>query len=115
MGTDFLRDKKQRHTKAWRQGIARTEADWIVDTPRVTRVFRAKSAGVTRLAANQPVGLRLVANNQVIATDGIHAVATLLKPSLALVEQLKRSQGLGSAKVQQASESSDRVDLVVEE
>lgn len=115
MGTDFLRDKRERHTKAWRQGIARTEGDWIADAPRVTRVFRAKSAGATELAANQPVGLRLIADNQVVATDGVHAVATLLKPSLALVEKLKRSQGLGSAKIQRASKSSDRVDLVVEE
>jgi len=115
MGTDFLRNKKERHTKAWRHGIARTEGDWLADSPRVTRVFRAKGAGAVRLAANQSVVLRLVANNQVVASVGIHEVATLVRPSLALVEQLKKSQGMGTARVQRAPLSADRVDLAVEE
>jgi hypothetical protein len=115
MGTDFLRNKRERHTKAWRHGLARTEGDWIADAPRVTRVFRAKAAIPCSLAANQPVVLRLVANNAVVASAGIHEVATLIKPSAALVTQLTQHHGVGAAKVQRVSNSSDRVDLLVED
>ena len=115
MGTDFLRNKRERHKKAWRHGIARVENDWIAGVPRVTRVFRAKCDGPIGLAVNQTVVLRLVGDNQVVASVGIHELATLVRPSLALVDRLKASQGMGVAKVQRASSSAHRVDLVVEE
>jgi ATP-dependent helicase YprA (DUF1998 family) len=115
MGTDFLRNKKERHTKAWRQGISRTESDWITAAPRVTRVFRAKGIGSLQLAANQAVVLRLLAGNRVVASVGVHEVATLVKPSLGLVKRLKESQGIGAATVHRTAASAHRVDLIVEE
>jgi hypothetical protein len=115
MGTDFLRNKKERFSKAWRHGVAQTESDWLASTPRVTRVFRAKSDGPCTLAANQPVLLRLVADNQVVASSGVALVATLVKPSTALLEQLRGRQGVGTATVQRVSAASCRVDLLVEE
>ena len=115
MGTDFLRNKRERHTKAWRQSIARIEGDWLAQTTPLRRVFRARGAENLSLAANQPVVLRLVSDNQVVASVGVHQVATLLKPSLALVEHLKASHGVGVAKVQRASASTQRVDFVVED
>jgi hypothetical protein len=115
MGTDFLRNKRERHSKAWRQGIAHTEGDWIAESARVTRVFRAKGVGAAGLAANQPVLLRLVANNKVVASSGVHTVATVDKPSLALVAQLAKSQGVCTAKIQRVSKSNQHLDLLVEE
>ncbi len=116
MGTDFLRNKRERFIKAWRHGVAQTESDWLaVASPRIKRVFRAKSDGPCLLAANQPVLLRLVADNQVVASAGIALVATLVKPSTALLEQLRNRQGLGTAVVQRVSADTGRVDLLVEE
>lgn len=115
MGTDFLRNKKERFTKAWRHGVAQTESDWLATSPRVMRVFRAKSYEPCTLATNQSVLLRLVAGNQVIASSGIAQVATLVKPSAALLEQLRSRQGVGTAVVQRVSAAASRVDLLVEE
>lgn len=115
MGTDFLRNKKERFTKAWRHGVVRTESDWLPTGQRVTRVYRAKSDGPCSLAANQPVLLRLVADNQVVATAGIVQVATLVKPSTALLELLRTRQGVGTAVAQRVSPTTSRVDLQVEE
>ena len=115
MGTDFLRNKKERFTKAWRHGVAQTESDWLAACPRVTRVFRATSDGNCSLAANQPVLLRLVADNQIIASTGIVQVATLVKPSSALLEHLRCREGVGTAVVQRVSATTSRVDLLVEE
>jgi len=115
MGTDFLRNKRERFTKAWRHGVAQTESDWLAAGQRVTRVFRAKSDGPCTLTPNQSVLLRLVADNQVIASTGISQVATLVKPSTALLEKLRVRQGVGMAVVQRVSATSSRVDLLVEE
>lgn len=115
MGTDFLRNKKERFSKAWRYGLAQTESDWLAAGHRVTRVYRAKSDGPCSLAANQPVLLRLVADNQVVATAGIVQVATLVKPSTALLERLRTRQGIGTAVVRRVSLATSRVDLQVEE
>lgn len=115
MGTDFLRNKKERFSKAWRHGVAQTESDWLAAGQRVTRVYRAKSDGPCSLAANQPVLLHLVADNQVVATAGIVQVATLVKPSTALLERLRTRQGVGTAVVQRVSPATSRVDLQVEE
>jgi hypothetical protein len=114
MGTDFLRNKKERFRKAWRHGVAQTESDWLVGTPRVTRVFRATSYGPSTLVVNQSVQLRLVADNQVIASAGLTQVARLVKPSTALLEQLHRHHGVGTATVQRVSPASCRVDLLIE-
>jgi hypothetical protein len=115
MGTDFLRNKRERFTKAWRHGVAQTESDWLVGTPRISRVFRARSDGPCLLTANQSVLLRLLADNQVVASAGISAVATLVRPSTALLEQLRNRQGFGTAVVQRVSPDVGRVDLLVEE
>ena len=115
MGTDFLRNKRERFTKAWRHGIAQTESDWLVASPRIKRVYRARSDGPCLLAANQPVLLRLVADNQVVASAGIAQVATLVKPSTVLLEQLRKRQGLGTAVVQRVTADTGRVDFLVEE
>lgn len=115
MGTDFLRNKRERHTKAWRQNLARVEGDWIAQMTPVRRIFRAQGTESLALAANQPVVLRLVSDNQVVASVGVHQIATLLKPSLALVEHLKASHGVGVATVQRAPSSTQRVNLVVED
>ena len=103
MGNDYLASKKDRETKAWRRGVAQTEGDWLAGESRVKRVFRAKGAGPCGLTVDQPVVLRLVSDNQVVVSAGVHAVATLSKPSLALVEHLKRSHGVGLATVQRAT------------
>lgn len=115
MGTDFLRNKKERFNKAWRHGVGQTESDWVAGTPRVTRVFRARSDGPCTLAAKQPVLLRLVTDSQVIASTGVTQVATLMKPSTALLEQLRGRQGVGTAVVKRVSAATGRVDLLVEE
>jgi len=115
MGNDYLASKKDRETKAWRRGVAQTQGDWVAGESRVKRVFRAKGTGPCGLAVNQPVVLRLVSDNQVVVSAGVHAVATLAKPSPALVEHLKQSDGVGLATVQRVSKSADRVELVTEE
>lgn len=115
MGTDFLRNKRARHTKAWRQGVTQMEGDWIAGAPRIKRVFRAKPEENTALAVNQEVVLRLVADNQVVASVGVQKVASLIKPSLALVERLKQCHGIGVATVQKTEPTAARLDLVVED
>lgn len=59
------------------------------------RVFRAKGTGPCGLTVDQPVVLRLVSDNQVVVSSGVQAVATFAKPSLALVEHLKKNDGIG--------------------
>lgn len=115
MGTDFLRNKRERHTKAWRQGVAQTEGDWIAGTPRIKRVFRAKPEEHAALTVNQEVVLRLVADNKVVASVGVQQVASLVRPTLALVERLKQCHGIGVATVQKTEPSAARLDLVVED
>jgi len=115
MGTDFLRDKRERHTKAWRHDILRVQGDWVADAPKVKRVYRARASGLVRLLPNQRVVLRLIATDQVVASIGVCEVATITKPPEALVQQLRDSQGVKSAKVEKSSNTTLRVDLLVED
>lgn len=114
MGNEFLAKKKDRETKAWRRGIARTEGDWVANASGVKRVFRARSVGPCELATNQTVVLRLAPDDKVIVSAGIHAVATITKPPTVLIEQLKKNDGIGLATVQRISEATDRVDLLTD-
>ncbi|MFT7773237.1 hypothetical protein [Roseateles sp.] len=114
MGTEFIRNQKAQFTRGWRKGISHIQDDWISGSTRVTRLFRAKVDGPMSLRADQSVLLRLVSDTQVVATVGVHQMASLVKPSLALVERLKSSLGVGIAKVHRVSEATRRVDLLVE-
>jgi hypothetical protein len=114
MGTEFIRNKNERFTKGYRRGLAQVQGDWIAGETRVTRVFRATADSTVHLVKNQVVLLRLVSDNQVVATLGVHQMVTLVKPSTALVERLKSTLGYGLATVHRLSPTTRRVDLVVE-
>lgn len=115
MGTDFIRNIRERHKKAWRYGLARVESDWVAQAAPVMRVVRAKQSSGAKLTEDQAVLLRLVSERRVVATAGIHEVATLESPSAALVKSLEARHGMAAAKVHRVFRSAARVDLLMED
>lgn len=113
MGTDFLRDKRQRHTKAWLGDMDEASFDLFADVSKLTRIIRARATTPTALVVDQHVTLRLLEDGDVVASDGIHAVASVTKPSVALRQQLKESNGICLAEVRKVSESG-RIELLIE-
>lgn len=113
MGTDFLRDKRQRHTKAWREDMNDASFDLLADVSRLTRIVRARATTPTALVLDQHLTLRLLEGGEVVASDGIHAVASVINPSMALRQQLSDSNGICLAEVRKISESG-RIELLIE-
>lgn len=115
MGTDFLRNKRERHTKAWRRDLAFAANDMFAGAARVRRVVRATGEQGASLTVQQPVLLRLIPGGKVVASDGVHQVATVDKPSAALLARLKEHHNVAAGKVYRIHARSDALELHLED
>ena len=115
MGTDFLRNKRERHEKAWRRNLANAANDMFAPAPKVRRVIRAKSEPQLSLVPQQPVLLRLIQGGKVVASDGVHQVATVERPSAALLATLKEHHNVAPGKVRRVNCQTNSVELQLED
>lgn len=115
MGTDFLRNKRERHTKSWRHGLQAAAADMFAQVSKVRRVVRATAECDVKLAKNESVLFRMTPTGKVVASDGVHAVATVEKPSRALLAKLKLHHNTARGKVHRIHPGTGSVDLLLED
>jgi hypothetical protein len=115
MGTDFLRNKRQRHTKSWRYGLRNAAADMFAQVTKVRRVVRAKTDADVKLSPNDSVLFRMTPGGRVVASDGLHPVATVEKPSRALLAKLKLHHNAAHGKVHRIHPGTGSVELLLED
>jgi hypothetical protein len=115
MGTDFLRNKRERHTKSWRFGLQFAAVDMFAPVKKVKRVVRATSDSDAKLCLQQDVMLRLLPGEKVVASDGVHQVATVDKPPKALLTQLKQQHNAARGTVYRLHEGSCSLELLLED
>lgn len=115
MGTDFLRNKRERHSKAWRAGLQYAAQDMFAPANKVRRVVRATSGSDAKLCPQQDVILRLLPGERVVASNGLHQVATVDKPTKALVKQLKEQHNAARGTVHRVHKDSRNLELLLED
>ena len=115
MGTDFLRNKRDRHFKSWREGAQLAASDIFAQVTKVRRIVRATSDANTRLCVNQSVLLRRMPDGQVVASDGVHRVAIVDKPSRALLEKLNVQHNAACGRVSRVIPESGNLELQLED
>lgn len=115
MGTDFLRNKRERHEKSWRRNLATAANDMFAPAPRVRRVIRAKGEPDLSVKPEQPVLLRLIQGGKVVASDGVHKVATVERPSAALLATLKQHHNMAPCKVHRVDQATNNLELQLED
>lgn len=115
MGTDFLRNVRERHTKSWRYGLQHAAADMFAPAKKVRRVVRATGDSGAKVCVQQDLILRLLPGEKVVASAGVHQVATVDKPSKALVKQLKEKHNAARGTVYRVHEDSCSLELLLED
>lgn len=115
MGTDFLRNKRERHSKAWRTGLQHAAADMFAPAKKVRRVVRATSDSDAKLCPQQDVILRLLPGEKVVASNGVHQVATVDKPPKTLVKRLKEQHNAAHGTVYRVHDDSRNLELLLED
>lgn len=115
MGTDFLRNKRDRHFKTWREGAPRAASDMFAQVTKIRRIVRATSDASARLCVDQNVLLRRTHDGKVVASDGVHQVATVDKPPRALLEKLKVQHDAACGRVSRVNPESGNLELLLED
>lgn len=115
MGTDFLRNKRDRHFKSWREGAPRAASDMFAQVTKVQRIVRATGDANTRLCVNQDVLLRRTPDGKVVASDGVHQVAIVHKPPRALLDKLKAQHDAACGRVSRINLTSGNLELQLED
>lgn len=115
MGTDFLRNKRDRHFKSWREGAPQAASDMFAQVTKVRRVVRATRDSSARLCIDQGVLLRRTHDGKVVASDGVHQVATVDKPSRALLHKLKVQHDAAFCRVSVVNPESSNLELLLED
>lgn len=116
MGTDFLRNKRDRHKKSWRRNVAWAgSSDLFVANAPVRRVFKAKCDADVRLKRNEQVLLRLLPTGSVAVCQGVFQVAEIEKPRKSLVLKMKERQCLAYGQVRRVKPKEHLLEVTVEE
>ena len=110
MGDDFIRKKGPAHRKAWRDSATLTTPDLFVQQSSVRRTLRAACSRGAALKAGQRVLLRRTPDG-VVACEGTHSVASLVRPPRALIQALEQGSGVACATVDAMHEAAGLADL----
>lgn len=102
MGVDFIRSKRQQHTKAWsRQFFGRTMDLFAGSGGNVREVFRATTASGHVLRPGDQVLVRRLTDGGVAVTRDICQVATVEAPTPGLLNVLDQHEGVMPGRVYQ--------------
>lgn len=102
MGVDFIRSKRQQHTKAWsRQFFGRTMDLFAGSGGTAREVFRATTEAGHVLRPGDQVLVRRMMNGGVAVTRDICQVATVEAPSPGLLDVLDQHEGVMPGRVYQ--------------
>jgi hypothetical protein len=111
MGDDFIRKKGPAHRKAWRDSATLATPDLFVQQQSsVRRTLRAACSRGTALKTGQRVLLRRTPEG-VVACEGTHSVASLVRPPRALIQALEQGSGVACATVDAMHEAAGLADL----
>lgn len=111
MGDDFIRKKGPAHRKAWRESATLATPDLFVQQQSsVQRTLRAACSRGAALKAGQRVLLRRTPEG-VVACEGTHSVASLVRPPRALIQALEQGSGVACATVDAMHEAAGLADL----
>lgn len=116
MGTDFLKNKRDRHKKSWRRNVAwAANNDLFVASAPVRRVVKAKCEADVRLKRNEPVLLRLMPTGSVAVCQGVFQVGEIEKPRKSLVLKMKDRQCMAYGQVRRVKPKEHLLEVTVEE
>ncbi|AOS80772.1 MULTISPECIES: hypothetical protein [Hydrogenophaga] len=87
----------------------------FVQVTKVQRIVRATSGAGARLCVDQNVLLRRLPDGKVVASDGVHQVATVDKPPRALLDKLKAQHDAACGRVSRVSPESGNLELLLED
>lgn len=115
MGMDFIRSKRQPHTKAWsRQFVSRTIDLFAGTGSSSKRVFRAANTAGHALCTGDEVLVRRSSDGTVIVSKDISQVASVAKPVHDLLHALDVSDGVMSGRVYQSFDGVGFTDIEYE-
>lgn len=116
MGTDFLKNVRDRHQKAWRRNMLRAaNADLFVAAAPVRRVVKAKCEADVRLKRNEQVLLRLMPTGSVAVCQGVFQVAEIQKPRKSLVLKMQEHQSMAFGQVRRVKPKEHLLEVTLEE
>lgn len=103
MGMDFIRSRRQQHTKAWsRQFMSRTVDLFAGAGGSTKQVFRAANAAGHELRIGDEVLIRQSPDGTVVVSKDIAQVASVAKPVHDLLHALDVSDGVMCGRVYQS-------------
>ncbi len=115
MGIDFIRSKRQSRKKGWSFQLARAEQDMLsVIAPTTRQSLRAKLDGELPDIGHAVV-LQLTDKREVMVRDKTTCIGVVTNPPDEVVKQLSKHSGIASATVKARLETSNKVDLVIED
>lgn len=116
MGTDFLKNKRDRHRKAWRRNVMNAaNGDLFVAAAPVRRVVKAKCEADVRLKRNDQVLLRLTPTGSVAVCQGVFQVAEIEKPRKSLVLKMKDRQCMAYGQVRRVKAKEQLLEVALED
>lgn len=115
MGVDFIRSKRQQHTKAWSREFFDRAMDLFTGSGgRRHEVFRATIATGHVLLPGDQVLVRKLPSGGVVITRDICQVATVEAPSPNLRNVLDEHEGVMPGKVYQNLDAAGVIDIEYE-
>lgn len=115
MGVDFIRSKRQSHSKAWSQQFFGRSMDLFADSAGTVReVFRAVNAPGHVLRAGDEVLVRRLDDGRVAITRDICQVAKVETPSKQLLNVLEQHEGVLAGRVYQCLDQVGVTDIEYE-
>lgn len=115
MGTDFIRNKRQQHSKAWSAQFRSRSVDLFAGTePAPRQVFRATNLPGHILRPGDEVIVRTMGDGTVVVTRDISQVAVVHSPAPNLLNVVEQHDGLMQGTVYQCFEEVGVTDIEYE-
>ncbi len=115
MGVDFIRSKRQSRKKGWSFQLARAEQDMLsVIAPTTRQSVRAKVDGELPDVGHSVI-LQLTDTREVMVRDKTTCIGYVINPPEEVVSKLSKHSGIASATVKARLQTSNKVDLVIED
>lgn len=115
MGVEFIRNKRQRHLKAWNHQLLLRVEDMFASSSEVYRqVIRSKVVPNARVELGDQLFVRKLTDGQIVLSKDIYTVGCVEKASDELKQALDAHDGLIVGKVYECFSDLGLVDIELE-